>query len=99
MATGKHRATLTPKNPSQRLGTIAEIANLATFLTSRYASWINGEIVRIDGGEACTNAGQFNWQLAAARRRRRGATISPRLYSVAGAAVISSTLDFVVRTV
>ena len=61
--TGKHRTTLTQKNPSQRLGTIAEIANLATFLTSRYASWINGEIVRIDGGEACTNAGQFNWLL------------------------------------
>lgn len=60
---GRHHAVLVRANPSQRLGTVEEIANLATFLTSPYASWINGEIVRIDGGELCANSGEFNWLL------------------------------------
>ena len=59
----RHRDALVRANPAQRLGTVDEIANLATFLTSPYASWINGEIVRIDGGELCANSGEFNWLL------------------------------------
>lgn len=60
---GRHLKMLVRANPAQRLGTTAEIANLATFLTSPYAGWINGEIVRIDGGELCANSGEFNWLL------------------------------------
>ena len=38
-----------------------EISNLAMFLTSEYADYINGEIVRIDGGELIKNSGEFNF--------------------------------------
>ena len=38
-----------------------EISNLAMFLTSEYADYINGEIVRIDGGELNKNSGEFNF--------------------------------------
>ncbi|KAF2354271.1 NAD(P)-binding domain [Trinorchestia longiramus] len=36
--------------PAGRLGEVEEIANLATFLVSDYASWIGGESIAIDGG-------------------------------------------------
>jgi hypothetical protein len=41
-----------------------EIANLAAFLVSDHASFINGEVVTIDGGEWLKGAGQFNGLLA-----------------------------------
>jgi len=37
--------------PAGRLGEIEEVANLATFLCSDYASWINTTTIRLDGGE------------------------------------------------
>ena len=37
-----------------------ELSNLITYLCSDYASWINGEIIRIDGGELNENSGMFN---------------------------------------
>jgi len=43
-----------------RLGQVDELANLATYLCSDYASWITGEIVRFDGGELNNMAGSFN---------------------------------------
>ncbi|XP_053251679.1 2,4-dienoyl-CoA reductase [(3E)-enoyl-CoA-producing], mitochondrial isoform X3 [Podarcis raffonei] len=46
--------------PCGRLGTIEEIANLATYLCSDYASWINGAVIRMDGGEYVSMAGEFN---------------------------------------
>lgn len=46
--------------PSGRLGEVEEIANLASYLVSDYASWVTGEVVRFDGGEFVSRAGSFN---------------------------------------
>merc|ERR1712186_133779 len=47
-------------NPTGRMGEVEEIANLATYLCSDYASWINAETVTLDGGEFRSMAGEFN---------------------------------------
>jgi NAD(P)-dependent dehydrogenase (short-subunit alcohol dehydrogenase family) len=45
--------------PLNRFGDHQELANLAAYLLSDFASYINGEIVVIDGGEWIHGAGQF----------------------------------------
>lgn len=52
---------LETKNPLGRTGEHIELANLATFLVSDYAGYINGEVVTIDGGEWLQGAGEFNF--------------------------------------
>lgn len=47
------------QNPMRRFGTIEEVANLAAFLVSDYSSFINGEVIRMDGGEFLQGAGEF----------------------------------------
>lgn len=47
-------------NPLGRVGEHHELANLAGYLISDYAGFINGECVTIDGGEWLQGAGQFN---------------------------------------
>ena len=47
--------------PFKRFGTHEELTDLATFLVSDHASFINGEAVIIDGGESIANAGQFSF--------------------------------------
>ncbi len=46
--------------PLKRVGDKQELANLAAFLISDYASYINGEVITIDGGEWLQGAGQMN---------------------------------------
>ncbi|GAB3833713.1 SDR family oxidoreductase [Hymenobacter jeollabukensis] len=46
--------------PLKRVGSHQELANLAAFLVSDFASYINGEVVTIDGGEWLNGAGEFN---------------------------------------
>lgn len=46
--------------PLGRFGEHSELANLAVFLVSDAAAYINGECVTIDGGEAIAGAGQFS---------------------------------------
>jgi NAD(P)-dependent dehydrogenase (short-subunit alcohol dehydrogenase family) len=46
--------------PLRRVGDKEELANLAAYLISDYAGYINGEVVTIDGGEWLQGAGQFN---------------------------------------
>jgi len=46
--------------PLNRVGEHQELANLAAFLISDFAGYINGEIITIDGGEWLQGAGQFN---------------------------------------
>ena len=48
-------------NPSQRMCDPREIADLSLFLTSKKADYINGTIVRIDGGEYIKNQGEFSF--------------------------------------
>lgn len=46
--------------PLKRVGDHQELANLAAFLISDYATFINGEIITIDGGEWLKGAGQMS---------------------------------------
>lgn len=46
--------------PLKRVGEHQELANLAAFLLSDFAGYINGEVITIDGGEWLQGAGQFN---------------------------------------
>jgi NAD(P)-dependent dehydrogenase (short-subunit alcohol dehydrogenase family) len=47
------------RHPMHRFGTTEELANLAAFLVSDGAGYINGEVVRMDGGEFLQGAGEF----------------------------------------
>lgn len=58
--TGSFEKIMLENNPSKRFGEVDELANLASYLLSDYASWMNGEIIRFDGGETVSNAGEFN---------------------------------------
>ncbi|XP_075406736.1 2,4-dienoyl-CoA reductase [(3E)-enoyl-CoA-producing], mitochondrial isoform X2 [Tenrec ecaudatus] len=58
--TGAFEHTMIDRIPCGRLGTVEELANLAAFLCSDYASWINGAAIRFDGGEEVFIAGEFN---------------------------------------
>ncbi len=53
--------TLETRNPLGRPGRHEELANLAAFLVSDGAAYINGEVVTIDGGDWLKGAGQFNF--------------------------------------
>jgi NAD(P)-dependent dehydrogenase (short-subunit alcohol dehydrogenase family) len=67
------------RNPLRRFGTLEELANLATFLISDGSGYINGEVVRMDGGEWLQGAGEFSalgrllkeedWQALRPKRR------------------------------
>ena len=48
-------------NPRGRMCSQDEISKLALYLTSNDADYINGEIVKIDGGEVVKNGGEFNF--------------------------------------
>ncbi|KAK6326378.1 hypothetical protein J4Q44_G00020230 [Coregonus suidteri] len=58
--TGMFEKTMIGRIPVGRLGTPGEIANLAAYLCSDYASWVSGAIIRMDGGEYVSMAGEFN---------------------------------------
>lgn len=48
------------KVPLNRVGDHQELANLAAYMISDFAAYINGEVITIDGGEWLKGAGQFN---------------------------------------
>src|SRR5258707_5518467 len=48
------------RNPQHRFGTVEELANLAAFLVSDGSNYINGEVIRMDGGELLQGAGEFS---------------------------------------
>jgi len=53
-------ASALDRNPLHRFGTIEELANLAAFLVSDGSGYINGEVIRMDGGEFLQGAGEFS---------------------------------------
>ncbi len=67
------------RNPLGRFGTVEEFANLAAFLLSDASSYINGEVVTMDGGEWLQGAGEFTalgrqlteaeWQMMKPRKK------------------------------
>ncbi len=68
------------KHPMKRFGRHEELANLAAFLLSDMAEYINGECVVIDGGQWLRGAGEFNdllmlpeaaWQAMEAARNKK----------------------------
>ena len=56
----QNKFDLKKKVPLQRVGEHQELANLAAYLISDFSSFINGEVVTIDGGDWFNGAGQFN---------------------------------------
>jgi NAD(P)-dependent dehydrogenase (short-subunit alcohol dehydrogenase family) len=48
------------RNPLHRFGTVEELANVAAFLVSDGSGYINGEVIRMDGGEFLQGAGEFS---------------------------------------
>lgn len=46
--------------PLKRVGEHQELANLAAYLLSDYSSYVNGEVITIDGGEWLRNGGEFS---------------------------------------
>jgi NAD(P)-dependent dehydrogenase (short-subunit alcohol dehydrogenase family) len=68
------------KHPLKRFGRHEELANLAAFLLSDMAEYINGECVVIDGGQWLRGAGEFNdlmllpesaWETMEAARQKK----------------------------
>jgi NAD(P)-dependent dehydrogenase (short-subunit alcohol dehydrogenase family) len=66
--------------PLKRVGEHIELANLATYLISDQAGYINGEVVTIDGGEWLQGAGEMNeleklpraaWKLLKMTRKKK----------------------------
>jgi len=66
--------------PLKRVGEHIELANLATYLISDQAGYINGEVVTIDGGEWLQGAGEMNeleklpraaWKLLQMKRKKK----------------------------
>uniref|UniRef100_A0A1I8H1K8 2,4-dienoyl-CoA reductase, mitochondrial n=1 Tax=Macrostomum lignano TaxID=282301 RepID=A0A1I8H1K8_9PLAT len=58
--TGEFIAHAVKRIPAGRLGEIEEFSNLGVYLLSDYASWINGSVIRFDGGEICSVSGEFS---------------------------------------
>lgn len=56
----KDKFDFAKKIPLKRVGEHQELANLAAFLISDFAGFINGEVITIDGGEWLKGAGEFN---------------------------------------
>ncbi|XP_077950346.1 2,4-dienoyl-CoA reductase [(3E)-enoyl-CoA-producing], mitochondrial isoform X2 [Gasterosteus aculeatus] len=58
--TGEFEKAMIGRIPTGRLGTPTEVSNLAAYISSDYATWMSGAVVRFDGGEYVSMAGEFN---------------------------------------
>lgn len=57
----QHLTDMTKKVPMARVGKHEELGNLASYVISDYANFLNGEVITLDGGEWLQGAGQFNF--------------------------------------
>lgn len=57
----KEKIKLINQIPLRRAGEHQELANLAAYLVSDFASYVNGEVMTIDGGEWLQDAGEMNF--------------------------------------
>ena len=83
--------------PMHRFGTKEELANLAAFLISDGSSYINGEVIRMDGGEFLQGAGEFSNLGRALTERRLGIPKAPqeaRVERAPSPAAFDLALDF-----
>lgn len=58
--TGAFEKAMIGRIPTGRLGMPGEIANLAAYMSSEFATWMSGAVIRLDGGEYVSMAGEFN---------------------------------------
>ncbi|XP_008321110.1 2,4-dienoyl-CoA reductase [(3E)-enoyl-CoA-producing], mitochondrial [Cynoglossus semilaevis] len=58
--TGRFEKAMIDRIPTGRLGKPEEVANLAAYISSNYATWMSGAVIRLDGGEYVSMAGEFN---------------------------------------
>ena len=65
------------RNPLHRFGTTEELANLAAFLVSDGSGYVNGEVIRMDGGEFLQGAGEFS-NLGRVLREQDWESLKPR---------------------
>ena len=73
MPTPEIEAEARARIPMGRFGEHEELANLAAFLVSDAAPFINGECVTIDGGEWMASGGEFNGLTRIPRHRLKAA--------------------------
>jgi NAD(P)-dependent dehydrogenase (short-subunit alcohol dehydrogenase family) len=58
--TGKNFGDITARNPLRRAGRMPELANLAVYLMSPGAEYVNGQTIAIDGAEFQATGGNFS---------------------------------------
>jgi NAD(P)-dependent dehydrogenase (short-subunit alcohol dehydrogenase family) len=54
--TEEKKAAIALRHPLKKIGTAADIANMASFLLSEKASWITGQVMHVDGGMGSVKA-------------------------------------------
>jgi len=57
--TGQFMDMFMDRIPEGRIGEVGEFANLASYLLSDYSSWVNGQVIRLNGGEYPAASGMF----------------------------------------
>ena len=52
------------QNPTQRLGTLDDLGNLAAYMLAPGNTWLNGQTITLDGGDALANGAYFKEYLS-----------------------------------
>lgn len=57
----QEKVNMKDRIPLNRFGEHYELSNLAGYLMSDFSSFVNGEVITIDGGEWLKSGGEFSW--------------------------------------